>query len=91
MRNEHTPAPRRAARAATPGTATGSRTEAANGPSEALALLSADELARRWGLRRKAIYNLVDCHGLPVVKLGRYYRFREASVDAWLADREEQI
>jgi excisionase family DNA binding protein len=91
MRNEHTPAPRRAARAATPGTPSGSVREPANGSSEALALLSADDLARRWGVRRKQVYNLVDCYGLPVVKLGRYYRFRAASVDGWLRDNEEQI
>ncbi|MGO8904164.1 MAG: helix-turn-helix domain-containing protein [Solirubrobacteraceae bacterium] len=56
--------------------------------SEALELLSADDLAAAWGVRRKQVYNLVEQHGLPAVRLGRYLRFRRPAVERWLAERE---
>jgi excisionase family DNA binding protein len=56
--------------------------------SEALALLTADDLAAAWGCRRKQVYNLVEQHGLPCVQLGRYKRFRAESVQRWLDERE---
>ena len=60
----------------------------AGAPSEALALLTADDLAAAWGVRRKHIYNLVETHGLPCVRLGKYMRFRAAAVQAWMDEQE---
>jgi excisionase family DNA binding protein len=88
MSSEHTPPPRRAARAATAANPTRSRTEPANGSSEALALLSADDLAAAWGVRTKHVYTLARDGDLPCVRLGRYVRFRQAAVTAWLDEQE---
>ena len=56
--------------------------------SEALELLTAHDLAAAWGVRPKQIYNLVENHGLPCIRLGKYMRFRQSAVESWLAERE---
>ena len=47
-------------------------------------LLSAPQLAERWGVSRAHVYNLMK-RGLPAVKIGRCRRFRLADCEAWIA------
>jgi excisionase family DNA binding protein len=51
-------------------------------------LLTADEVADILGMGRDWVYAEVRAGRLPHVKLGRYVRFREASITAWLAELE---
>jgi excisionase family DNA binding protein len=50
-------------------------------------LLSPDELAERWQVKRSHVYRLTRDGHLPkgevVVELGRYYRYRLAGVEAF--------
>jgi excisionase family DNA binding protein len=50
-------------------------------------LIGADELARRLGKDRRAVYRLVEDHGLPAYRLGRSLAFDPEAVDAWLGRR----
>ena len=47
-------------------------------------LLHADEVAAKLGMTRDWVYAQSRAGRIPAVKLGRYYRYREASVDAWI-------
>ena len=51
--------------------------------SERGQLLTAEQLAERWQLSTAAIYRLARDRVIPSVKLGRYYRFRAESIEAW--------
>lgn len=44
-------------------------------------LLSADELAARWGVAVAHVYTLVRTGRLPAVRLGKYVRFSRAAID----------
>jgi excisionase family DNA binding protein len=46
-------------------------------------LLTADELAARWQVPKGAVYRLAREGRIPVVALGRYYRFCLADVEAF--------
>lgn len=46
-------------------------------------LITAGDLADRWGCSRQHVYNLLH-RGLPSLKLGRSRRFRVADAEAWL-------
>ncbi len=59
--------------------------------SEALELLTADELAARWNVTVKHVYALARDGDLPCVRLGKYVRFRAAAVTAWLDAQEGKI
>jgi excisionase family DNA binding protein len=50
-------------------------------------LVDADELAARLGKTRRAIYRLIEDHGLPAIKLGRSLAFDLEAVDQWLERR----
>jgi len=43
-------------------------------------LLTAGQLAARWQVPKGHVYRLARDGALPVVKLGRYYRFAEESI-----------
>jgi excisionase family DNA binding protein len=49
-------------------------------------LLTADDLAARWQVSQAHVYRLSREGKLPVVKLGRYYRFRLAAIEAFEMD-----
>ena len=52
-------------------------------------LIDAQELAERWGLRRAAVYALVEA-GLPVTRIGqRRLRFDFDECVAWLEEQQE--
>lgn len=48
-------------------------------------LLTAEDLAARWQVPRSHVYRLAREGKLPVVKLGRYKRFRIAAIEAFEA------
>ncbi len=54
-------------------------------------LLTADELAERWRVNKSQIYRLARDGRVPTVAIGRYYRFRLASIEAWEDDHEERV
>jgi excisionase family DNA binding protein len=44
-------------------------------------LLTAEQLARRWQVPPSHVYRLTREGRIPVVKLGRYYRYRPDAID----------
>lgn len=59
--------------------------------AEATRLLTADDLAARWGVPKSHIYRLARGGAVPVVKLGRYRRFRPADVEAFEANGGTEV
>lgn len=51
-------------------------------------LLTADDVAAITGMTKSWVYAEVRAGRIPHVKLGRYYRFREPSIAAWLEEIE---
>jgi excisionase family DNA binding protein len=47
------------------------------------ALHTADELAVRWQVPTAQVYRLARDGRLPAVRIGRYYRFSGAVIEAW--------
>jgi excisionase family DNA binding protein len=56
--------------------------------SEMDRLLTADELADRLGMKTEWVWAQARAGRIPHVRLGRYRRFRESAVEAWLRDLE---
>jgi excisionase family DNA binding protein len=52
-------------------------------------LLSIAEVCRMLSLSRPKIHELIVHEGLPTIKLGRAVRISPASLQRWLANREE--
>jgi excisionase family DNA binding protein len=46
-------------------------------------LLTAEDLAERWGVTKAQVYRLARDGRIPTVPIGRYYRFRLAAIEAW--------
>jgi excisionase family DNA binding protein len=51
-------------------------------------LLTADEVADRLGVRPDWVWAQARAGRIPHVRLGRYRRFRESALEAWLRDLE---
>jgi excisionase family DNA binding protein len=51
-------------------------------------LLTADELAERWQVAKAHVYRLAREGEIPTVRIGRYFRFRVAAIEAWEAAQE---
>ena len=51
-------------------------------------LLTADEIAERLGMKTEWVWAQARAGQIPHVRLGRYRRFRESAVEAWLRDLE---
>lgn len=51
-------------------------------------LLTAEEVAEMIGMGVDWIYDQARRGRIPVVKLGRYRRFRRESIERWIADNE---
>jgi excisionase family DNA binding protein len=47
-------------------------------------LLTADEIAERLGMKTEWVWAQARAGRVPHVRLGRYQRFRESAVEAWL-------
>ena len=52
-------------------------------------LLTVDEVAARLGVTKDWVWAQARAGRIPHVRLGRYRRFREESIDAWLRDLEQ--
>jgi excisionase family DNA binding protein len=46
-------------------------------------LMTAEDLAERWGVPRDYVHRLAREGRCPVVKLGRYHRFRPEDIEAF--------
>jgi len=51
-------------------------------------LLTAEEIAQRLGVNTQWVWAQARAGRIPHVRLGRYRRFRESAVEAWLSDLE---
>jgi excisionase family DNA binding protein len=51
-------------------------------------LLNAEEVAERLGMRTDWVWAQAWGVGIPHVRLGRYRRFRESALEAWLRELE---
>jgi excisionase family DNA binding protein len=51
-------------------------------------LLTAEEIAERLGMKTQWVWAEARAGRIPHVRLGRYQRFRESAVDAWLRNLE---
>jgi len=50
-------------------------------------LLTADELAERWSVPKAQVYRLTRDGKIPAtVRIGRYYRYARAGIEAFEAD-----
>ena len=47
-------------------------------------LLTAEEIAERLGMKTEWVWAQARAGRIPHVRLGRYRRFRESAVEAWL-------
>jgi excisionase family DNA binding protein len=52
-------------------------------------LLSADEAAELLGMHPKTLQALARAGAVPCVRMGKYWRFRASSLDAWFRNRLE--
>lgn len=62
-------------------------------PSFPTALMSAEDLAARWQVPTSQVYRLTRDGQIPVVRIGRYYRYRLDAIEAWetaLGDEPER-
>ena len=48
-------------------------------------LMTANELAERWQIKRSGIYNLTRKGKLPVVRIGKYYRYEVGAIEQFEA------
>lgn len=53
-------------------------------------LLTADEVAERLGVTRDWVWAQARAGRIPHVRLGRYRRFREEALEAWLDGLERR-
>jgi excisionase family DNA binding protein len=53
-------------------------------------LLTAEEVATRLGVRPQWIWARARAGHIPHVRLGRYRRFRESAIEAWICDLEAE-
>jgi excisionase family DNA binding protein len=52
-------------------------------------LLTAEQLATRWQVPQSHVYRLTREHQVPVVRLGRYYRYRLDAIERFeLGERD---
>jgi excisionase family DNA binding protein len=54
-------------------------------------LLDAGQLAERWQVTTGQVYRLAREGGLPTVRIGRYYRWRLAAIEAWELESEASV
>ena len=50
--------------------------------------LTVEEVARRFGVNVTTVYRLVQQGRLPAFKIGNQWRFSEARLEEWVANRE---
>lgn len=55
-------------------------------PTDRTVLLTPDQLAERWQVSKSQIWRLAREDRIPVVRVGRYPRFRLDLIEAWERD-----
>ena len=50
--------------------------------------LNVEDVAKRFGITVTTVYRLVQQGRLPAFKVGHQWRFSEARLEEWVADRE---
>ena len=50
--------------------------------------LTVEEVAERFGVNATTVYRLVHRGQLPAFKIGNQWRFSEARLEEWIANRE---
>jgi excisionase family DNA binding protein len=53
-------------------------------------LLTAEEIAERLGMKTQWVWAQARAGRIPHVRLGRYCRFRESAIEAWLRNLESE-
>ena len=53
-------------------------------------LLTADEIADRLGVTTQWVWAQARAGQIPHVRLGRYRRFRESAIEAWVSSLEQE-
>ncbi len=53
-------------------------------------LLTAEEIAERLGVKTQWVWAQARAGRIPHVRLGRYRRFRESAVEAWVCQLEAE-
>jgi excisionase family DNA binding protein len=53
-------------------------------------LLTAQEIAERLGVNTQWVWAQARAGRIPHVRLGRYRRFRESAVEAWICELEAE-
>ncbi len=53
-------------------------------------MMSVREVADILGVPTSCIYYLVKAHGLPVRKIGKYFRFYQHELVRWIEERKER-
>lgn len=61
-----------------------------SGANDNGSLLFAEDVAALTGMTKEWIYAETRAGRIPHVALGRYYRYRRKSIDAWLAEIEQR-
>ncbi|WP_108123945.1 helix-turn-helix domain-containing protein [Saccharospirillum mangrovi] len=46
--------------------------------------LSVDEIGTYLGVSNDTVYRWIDKHAMPAHKVGRFWKFKKAQVDAWV-------
>jgi excisionase family DNA binding protein len=54
-------------------------------------LLTADQLAERWQVPKAHIYRLARTGKIPLVRLGRYFRFRLDAIETWEEEGQPHV
>jgi excisionase family DNA binding protein len=57
-------------------------------PAQYTQLLTAEQLAERWQVAPTHVYRLARDGYIPVVRLGKYYRFRLDQIERWELDAD---
>ena len=50
--------------------------------------ISVAEVARHLGVARDTVYRWIDSRGMPAHRVGRFWKFQLAEVDAWVKSGE---
>jgi|CXWL01.1.fsa_nt_gi excisionase family DNA binding protein len=53
-------------------------------PTQIESLISVQEVARLLDVSRSMVYQLVRTHELPMIRIGKYFRFRRSEVTLWI-------
>ncbi|QFG05372.1 DNA binding protein [Bacillus phage 031MP004] len=54
-----------------------------------MALMTIEDMKKRFGVDQKTIYNWRKHRGMPFIKIGKEIYFREESIQQWLEQKEK--